>query len=71
VSEFELGILRSRMYEAARSKAQRGELRISIPIGYTRGERKKWKESGQEAVVKSAGTNWSASEVMLPLELAG
>jgi DNA invertase Pin-like site-specific DNA recombinase len=35
ISEFELGILRSRMYEAARSKAQRGELRISIPIGYT------------------------------------
>src|ERR1700716_1894783 len=34
ISEFELGILRSRMYEAARSKAKRGELRISIPIGY-------------------------------------
>ena len=34
ISEFELGILRSRMYEAARSKARRGELRISIPIGY-------------------------------------
>src|SRR5208337_2290701 len=26
--------IRSRMYEAARSKAKRGELRISIPIGY-------------------------------------
>jgi DNA invertase Pin-like site-specific DNA recombinase len=35
ISEFELGILRSRMYEAARAKARRGELRISIPIGYT------------------------------------
>jgi DNA invertase Pin-like site-specific DNA recombinase len=34
ISEFELGILRSRMLEAARSKARRGELRISIPIGY-------------------------------------
>lgn len=34
ISEFELGIIRSRMYEAARSKARRGELRISIPIGY-------------------------------------
>src|SRR5437763_2008882 len=34
ISEFELGIIRSRMYEAARSKAKRGELRISIPIGY-------------------------------------
>jgi hypothetical protein len=32
--EFELGIIRSRMYEAARSKARRGELRISSPIGY-------------------------------------
>jgi hypothetical protein len=28
ISEFELGIIRSRMYEAARSKAKRGELRI-------------------------------------------
>src|SRR5215470_16976551 len=35
ISEFELGIIRSRMLDAARSKARRGELRISIPIGYT------------------------------------
>jgi DNA invertase Pin-like site-specific DNA recombinase len=35
ISEFELGIIRSRMYEAARSKARRGELRISSPIGYS------------------------------------
>jgi DNA invertase Pin-like site-specific DNA recombinase len=35
ISEFELGIIRSRMYEAARSKARRGELRISSPIGFT------------------------------------
>jgi len=35
ISEFELGIIRARMYEAARSKAKRGELRISAPIGYT------------------------------------
>src|SRR5437879_6620798 len=35
ISEFELGIIRSRMYDAARSKAKRGELRISVPIGYT------------------------------------
>jgi excisionase family DNA binding protein len=35
ISEFEQGILRTRMYEAARSKAGRGELRISVPIGYT------------------------------------
>ena len=35
ISEFELGIIRSRMYEAARSKAKRGELRISIPVGYS------------------------------------
>jgi DNA invertase Pin-like site-specific DNA recombinase len=35
ISEFELGILRSRMYEAVRSKARRGEMRISMPIGYT------------------------------------
>jgi DNA invertase Pin-like site-specific DNA recombinase len=34
ISEFELGIIRSRMYEAARSKAKRGELKISAPIGY-------------------------------------
>jgi len=35
ISEFELNIIRSRMYEAARSKARRGELRLSVPIGYT------------------------------------
>jgi DNA invertase Pin-like site-specific DNA recombinase len=34
ISEFELGILRSRMLDAARSKARRGELRISVPFGY-------------------------------------
>jgi DNA invertase Pin-like site-specific DNA recombinase len=34
ISEFELGIIRSRMVEAARSKARRGELRLSVPIGY-------------------------------------
>ena len=35
ISEFELNVIRSRMYEAARSKAKRGELRIPTPIGYT------------------------------------
>jgi DNA invertase Pin-like site-specific DNA recombinase len=34
LSEFELGILRSRMLDAARSKARRGELRIPVPICY-------------------------------------
>ncbi|AGS24523.1 resolvase/recombinase protein (plasmid) [Rhizobium etli bv. mimosae str. Mim1] len=34
ISEFELGVLRARMYEAARSKAHRGELRLSVPFGY-------------------------------------
>lgn len=34
ISEFELSILRARMLDAARWKAKRGELRISIPIGY-------------------------------------
>lgn len=34
ISEFELGVLRARMFEAARAKARRGELRISVPIGY-------------------------------------
>ena len=34
ISEFELGVLRARMLDAARSKAARGELRISVPIGY-------------------------------------
>src|ERR1700739_3929572 len=34
ISEFELGILRSRMLDAAPSKARRGELRIPVPIGY-------------------------------------
>src|SRR5271168_1594790 len=34
ISEFELGVLRTRMLDAARAKARRGELRISVPIGY-------------------------------------
>ena len=34
ISEFELGVIRARMFEAARAKAQRGELRISVPVGY-------------------------------------
>jgi excisionase family DNA binding protein len=34
ISEFELGVLRSRMIDAARSKARRGELRLSVPFGY-------------------------------------
>jgi excisionase family DNA binding protein len=34
ISEFELGVLRSRMLDAARAKARRGELRIGVPIGF-------------------------------------
>jgi len=34
ISEFELGVSRARMLDAARAKARRGELRISVPIGY-------------------------------------
>jgi excisionase family DNA binding protein len=36
ISEFELGVLRARMLDAARAKARRGELRIPVPIGYIR-----------------------------------
>jgi excisionase family DNA binding protein len=34
ISEFELGVIRARMVDAARAKARRGELRISVPMGY-------------------------------------
>ena len=34
IREFELSVLRSRMLEAARAKARRGELRIGVPVGY-------------------------------------
>ncbi len=34
ISEFELGVLRSRMVEAIRSKARRGELRYTPPMGF-------------------------------------
>lgn len=34
ISEFELGVLKTRMLDAARAKAHRGELRISVPVGY-------------------------------------
>src|SRR6202162_6206119 len=33
ISEFELGVLRARMLDAARAKVRRGELRISGPLG--------------------------------------
>ena len=34
LSEFELNVIRRRLVEAATAKARRGELRISVPIGY-------------------------------------
>jgi DNA invertase Pin-like site-specific DNA recombinase len=34
ISEFELGVLQTRMLDAARDKARRGELRIGVPVGY-------------------------------------
>jgi DNA invertase Pin-like site-specific DNA recombinase len=34
MSEFELGVLRARMLDAARSKARHGELRLCVPFGY-------------------------------------
>ena len=34
ISEFELGVLRARMVDAARAKAKRGELRLPVPFGY-------------------------------------
>ena len=34
ISEFELGVLRTRMLEAAKAKAARGELRYTPPVGY-------------------------------------
>ena len=34
MSEFELTVLRRRLFEAAFAKARRGELRITVPIGY-------------------------------------
>ena len=33
ISEFELGVLRACMLDAARAKARRGELRIGVPVG--------------------------------------
>jgi DNA invertase Pin-like site-specific DNA recombinase len=34
MSEFELGLIRQRSFEAIRAKAARGELRFGLPIGY-------------------------------------
>ncbi len=34
ISEFELGVLKTRMLDAAKAKARRGELRLSVPFGY-------------------------------------
>ena len=35
ISEFELGVIRARMLDAKHGKALRGDLRISVPIGYS------------------------------------
>ncbi len=35
ISEFELGVMRARMLDAAQQKARRGDLRIAVPFGYT------------------------------------
>jgi len=43
ISEFELGILRTRMTEALWGKAERGELRIPVPIGFV------WEPEGEVA----------------------
>jgi len=43
ISEFELGVLRARMLDAARAKARRGELRVSVPVTRLA----KWKTTGQ------------------------
>jgi excisionase family DNA binding protein len=34
ISEFELGVLRARLVDAAWAKARRGELRIPVPVGF-------------------------------------
>ncbi|WP_206612798.1 recombinase family protein [Paenirhodobacter populi] len=34
ISEFEVGVIRAGMIDAAQTKTRRGELRISVPIGY-------------------------------------
>lgn len=34
ISEFELGVIRARMLDAKHGKALRGDLRISVPVGY-------------------------------------
>ncbi len=34
MSEFELTVLRRRLFEAAQAKARRGELRFGVPVGY-------------------------------------
>jgi DNA invertase Pin-like site-specific DNA recombinase len=34
ISEFELGLLRARLLDAAWAKARRGELRIPVPVGF-------------------------------------
>ena len=55
LSEFELNVIRRRLVEAATAKARRGELRISVPIGYL------WsKDTGCRRSCKSAGIRCKA-----------
>ena len=60
ISEFELGVLRARMLDAARAKARRGELRISVPIGYSwhRILNAYWEPLGFELPPTGEGGSW-------------
>jgi len=55
LNEYELDLLRERSVEARREKARRGELLVTAPVGYLKGEEQHWEKDPdrrvQEAVL--------------------
>lgn len=55
LNEYELDLLRQRSVEARREKARRGELLVTAPVGYLKGEEQHWEKDPdrrvQEAVL--------------------
>ena len=50
LNEYELDLLRQRSVEARREKARRGELLVTAPVGYLKGEEQHWEKDPDRRV---------------------
>jgi DNA invertase Pin-like site-specific DNA recombinase len=51
ISEFEIALLRQRMEQGRRAKAERGELVFALPVGYVLGEQGRWELDPDSSVL--------------------